>query len=209
MSTPHVSHAESTVAERPGVDRSPMLAAVGIPLGELHVNDPDALGGSVVMSRTDLIELTADAYKVWIGGLAPRTRSELCVWGESRQVQQSEELVDELLSIGLLVQLPGPTDPTAGWPNDYRLLPQGVGIGNTADDRGRYSIGDRLGAPVLEVDARIYHVWALSANTASLAEAVDLVSSMMAVATRDLMPIVYGALPYLLAQRSAYLDGRC
>jgi hypothetical protein len=185
---------------------APLLAAVGIPLGEYHADDPDALGGSLVCSAGEMFELSADSYTAWIGGLAPRTHSQLRDWCDSHDAPGGADLIGELAGAGLLTQLPASGDQPAAWLGAYRIHPQGAGIGNTAESPPRYTIVDLAGQPLLAVDAGLYHVWAMSASTASLAEAVAAVTRLTGLTLDELRPAVCEGLPYLLANRAAYLD---
>jgi hypothetical protein len=185
----------------------PLLAAVGLPLGAYHTDDPDAIGGSLVCSRGELFELSPGSYTVWIGGLSPRTRGQLREWSDSHEVLAGvADLVGELLDSGLLTRLPEPGDQSAAWLDAYRLCPQGAGIGSTAEAPAEYSIGDRLGQPLLAVDPILYYVWALSAAAASLGEAVRAAAAVLGATPSALVPAVYQGLPYLLVYRVAYLD---
>lgn len=206
MSAVPQSPAAAAPPREPQAAAAPFLAAVGIPLGEYHSDDPDAIGGSLVCSRGELFELSPGSYTVWIGGLSPRTRGQLQEWSDSHDVPDGAGRIGELLDSGLLTSLPGPGEAPAGWLGAYRLCPQGVGIGNTAGAPAEYSIGDRLGQPLLAVDPVLYHVWAMSAGGGTLADAVRTVAGLLGTPAGALLPALYHGLPYLLASRAAYLD---
>jgi hypothetical protein len=179
---------------------------VGIPLGEYHADDPDALGGSLVCSAGEIFELSADSYTAWIGGLTPHTADQLRDWCESHDVSGGADLIGELVRSGLLTELPGSGDQPTAWLGAYRIHPQGAGIGNSTESPARYTIVDPAGQPLLAVDAGLYHVWAMSASAASLTEAMVAVKTLTSLTPDELWPAIREGLPYLLAYRAAYLD---
>lgn len=193
----------------PGPVAGALVAAVGLPLGEAHSDDPEALGGCAVVRGAQLLELSTGAYTVWTGGLAPRTAAQLVEWGRWKGVDGSGELVDELLADGLLVELPDAAGPARAFAGSHRLLPQGIGNGNTAGEPGVYTLGDRMGEPLLTVDAGVYHVWALSSGAPTLAGAVASVAALMGVAPEDLLRSTLEALPLLMQARLVCLDRPC
>jgi hypothetical protein len=184
---------------------TPLVAAVGIPLGVVSVDDPDSIGPGLVAASGRLVELSVDSYLVWASAVEPRTAGEICESAAELGVPNAGPLIDELFDHGLAVELPDP-DNISAWASRVRLAPQGLGLGNTGDDREVFLIGDRSGEKVIGVDVGTYYLWGLCGSTVSLAAALDAVVVATDIPLEWLHERICGVLPELLRWRVVVLD---
>lgn len=124
------------------------------------------------------------------------------------------DLVDQLLGLGLLVEVTPGTEQALEFARTHRLVPLMLGLGNSSDEAGMFGIGF-LHQPVMEVSYSIYDVWQWSTMDDSLwatcQNAADVARRAGATQPEsiDAAALLTGFLPALhalLVPHAAYLD---
>ncbi len=152
---------------------------------------PDAVNNEVTWRRRSVVELAK------LTGLTGAT-----------------DLVDELLAMGLLVEVTPGTDQALDFAKTHRLMPLMLGLGNTSDEPWLFDIGF-LGRPIVRVFHATYDLWQWSAMDdtlwATCESAVDVARRAKSTDPEStdperLLTTFLGSLHILLSVNAACLD---
>lgn len=153
------------------------------------------------------LQLAEVQYQLWLLALSGRKRSDLEVAAQEQGFSQADDVIAGLLRVEALVELED--DPVANAPlfERLRLIPTGIGMGNSVEEPTEFKIGlPGLGA-VLAVDLRTYDVWGGSDGRKTIAEVCREAAEQVGGVSPDRF---YGQvavnLPVLLQEGVAYLD---
>lgn len=163
-------------------------------------------------------ELTDRQAAVWrlAHGVAETINDEV-PWQRSsveERLAGAAEAIDELLALGLLVEVARGAEQSRRFAKSHRLIPLMLGLGNTAHEPHDFGIGF-LGQPVLHVSHLVYDVWQWSTMDDSLwatcENATDVArragsTDPEAVDTDRLLDGFLGSMHALLITNAAYLD---
>jgi hypothetical protein len=163
-------------------------------------------------------ELTADGVRLWaLAHGLPDRLSEGVRWTREAMLaadtdpDASGPALDQLLRAGLVRQVDPDTDDVVDFARRYRIQPLMVGLGNTAADPSRWTIG--VGAtPVLTVPVAVYHLWKYAHLRPTLWAGCEAVAELSAwhssagTSARDLLRDFTTFLHPLLACSAAFLD---
>lgn len=193
------------MAEQP----TPVLIPIGVPLGHwyregLDLNDPEA---PIMAQRfgNKWLALPVSTYTVWDSTFDQNTRDELIGLATSRGVSDAHDRLNALLDDGGIVNLNGDFQYVKDLMGYYRLIPAGVGLGNSESDPTRYEIG-LPGEPRFAVNPVTYSVWAVSNSEPSLLKACEVVAEDTEESLESVVTLVAYALPTMLKARVAFMD---
>jgi hypothetical protein len=176
-------------------------------------------GGAHEVSRGGVTErLDGVSFAAW--GLAhgpidpvlaagtPWTRAELVRYTGLAGLPDAAERVDRLVDRGLLSEAPAAGPAAHAFARAHRAVPLAVGLGNTAGEPARFTIGffDRV---LLQVDALRYEVWCWSSVYETLWQVCEARSAEAGAELREPAQILdhFLAGVHLMASTNAlYLD---
>lgn len=194
---------ETTAAN--GAER-PVLP-VGFPMGPAFMEGTDETSTTCGIRRGEqLEEVSLHEYRLWGLAFDALPRSELIVRSQTAGVADAAEALDELLSRGLLVEFSDQPGDNRDLLRRFRLLPSGLGFGNTADQPDEFEIGFPGTGKLTAVDFRVYGVWGLSTRPQSIADACLTLAELAELPARSVMDQVAFNLPGLVARGLTYLD---
>jgi hypothetical protein len=168
-------------------------------------------------------DLSADQFAVWAAAHAtleavenavPWRRHSIETHPQVNAVADAGGVIEELLGLGLLVEVTPGTDQAHDFARSHRLVPLMLGLGNDPDDLNMFGIGF-LHQPVLSVSHAIYDLWQWSAMDDSLwatcQNAADVARRAGATDPEFIDPGtlatgLVGSLHVLLLANAAYLD---
>lgn len=90
---------------------------------------------------------------------APWTREAIAEAAHGYHRTKVHDIIDSLLSLGLLTVVRSGTDQAVEFAYHYRIRPLLVGLGNEPENPARTGIGLPGLAPLLEVDASDFEIW--------------------------------------------------
>lgn len=153
------------------------------------------------------LQLAEVQYEIWWLARGGRPRSDLEVAAQEQGIPQAADVIAGLLHVEALVELED--DPVANAPlfERIRLIPTGIGMGNSVERPTEFKIGlPELGARIA-VDLRTYDVWSGSDGRKTIAEVCREAAQQAGGVDPDHF---YGQaavnLPILLQEGVAYLD---
>lgn len=204
----------------------PLVLPVGHDTGVFPAeDDPEQPDHHQVRRGDELIGLPEPAYAVWslCHGRANQhdqpadrrwTRRAVQAIAERDGIGQARTLIRQLTDDDLATEVV-PGSKQGIWVAEaYRIAPTLLGLGNTAEDPGTYTIG-RFGTPVLRVSRNLYEVWRWSPVSHSLWDACQRFAAEERVngetdpASANPEMVLAGVLDNLhglLAGGAAYLD---
>ncbi|MQA78492.1 MAG: hypothetical protein GEV10_08435 [Streptosporangiales bacterium] len=185
-----------------------VLLPVGQPLGFVY---PFAAGdgepAASVRVGDDIQELSPGEYRIWLMAFGPTDDDDLVRRAEELGVTDSRDVIEAYLELGLFINVDpaGPMDTLATVLDEHRLTPGGVGMGNSPEEPGTFSVGGPELEPRVRMNLDVYTLWATS-NGASI---LRLCRDMTSGGERDLEGIVRNIaenLPGLIGTGSGFLD---
>lgn len=200
----------------------PLIFPVGHYMGAFH----DAVDGPVKFRRVRLgveIEQLADDDHFGVWALAhgmpdrvnqgPWTRGSLIAIASEMGMSKVDQLIDDLISQGLLFEVARGTGPAVEFARRHRVQPLMVGLGNTPDDRLHFNLGFVGTPPALKINSFQYEVWLWSRVAPSLWELAEMFvkveqanSADVVIEPPHVIDRVLGELHPMLAHNAAYLD---
>ncbi|MGH3737666.1 MAG: hypothetical protein ACRDT6_18950 [Micromonosporaceae bacterium] len=171
MPTPKRRAAEPAAepaAPPPAAASEPVHAPLIFPVGHFTGGFPDADEPAEqayhVRRGSELVALPGDAFLVW--GFAhgtpdhpqPWTRQEVFSQARSTGLDSVPQLVRDLGTAGLVAEVFPGTPAAREFAETHQAHPTLLGLGNTADDVGTFSIG-LVGTPMLQVSRAIFELW--------------------------------------------------
>lgn len=180
---------------------------VGFPLGLVVRED----GGRdeqpyEIRKGTGSVDLAEGQYRLWLLAFDGLARPELLAACQAQEIPYADQIVEDLLRVGALVELED--DPLANVRllERHRLHPMGVGVGNSRERPREWRIAlPGLGVAV-SVDVRVYTVWSDSVAGGSLAGHCRRLARQVGVEPARLLGQVAVNLAPLLQRGVAYLD---
>jgi hypothetical protein len=204
---------------RSGATPGALLFPVGHYLGVNNRLDATAPQQQVRRGAT-FHGLTEEHYAIWaaahgtaeaIENDVPWQRQSIAAHPRVIGLARVDELIDELLGMGLLVEAAPGTDQALAFARSHRLVPLMLGLGNSGRKPGVFGIGF-LRQPVVEVSFGIYDLWQWSSMDDSLwatCENSAEVARRSKVESLDPVELLTGFLPTLhalLLANAACLD---
>jgi hypothetical protein len=168
-------------------------------------------------------DLTGDQFAFWsLAHGTPEAVQNDVAWqrrsveDQARQTDlaHADQVIDELLDLGLLVEVTPGDSEALDFARSHRLVPLMLGLGNSTDEPDMFGIGF-LHQPVLQVSHAIYDLWQWSAMDDSLwatcENAADVARRSGStnpdfVDPASLLGGLLGSLHALLLANAAYLD---
>lgn len=145
---------------------------------------------------------------------APWHRAAVESVARASGIDDAPDTIDQLIGLGLLVEVERGTNGELDFANNHRLVPLMLGLGSVPDEPGLFGIGF-LNQPILQVTHPIYDLWQWSTMDDSLwatcegaADAARRggITDESATDPAQLLTGFVGALHGLLLARAAYLD---
>lgn len=168
-------------------------------------------------------ELTGDQFTVWVAAHGSSdavennvawTRQSVEEDAHAHGVADAERLVDELVNLGLLVEVTPTNNRALDFARSHRVVPIMLGLGDSPSEQGMFDIGF-LNQPVVEVSHPIYDLWQWSSmddtlwatcqNAADVARRAGSTDPNYVDPSRLLAGFV-GQLHALLVTHAAYID---
>lgn len=191
-----------------GATTGSAVLPVGFPLGTSH---PLGIGEPVeqpqeIRKGESFYNVTAGQYAAWMLALQAADREVLEASCTASGLPNAGELIEDLLEAGLLVAMWD--SPLQNLPllESHRLLPVGLGFGNSLEHQDAFVIGQFGLGPRLTVDLRVYLVWGLSTRPISVAEACREVAATYDVDVEPVLGQLAVNLPLLIRHGAALLD---
>lgn len=201
-----------TVATQPspaGVEQRTgrALLPVGFPLG-LVVGEDGRRDEQPYEIRkgSGIVDLAESQYRIWLLAFDGLARPDLLAACRAQEIAYAEEIVEDLVRVGALVELED--DPLANVRvlETHRLHPMGIGLGNSRERPREWRIAlPGLGVGVT-VDVRVYTVWSDSVCGGSLAGHCRRLARDVGVEPARILGQVAVNLAPLLQRGVAYLD---
>lgn len=218
---PDVASAERLTATEQD-DVGPLLVPIGHYVGALYQDGERGVRRQVRRGAT-FHDLTDDQFAVWSAAHGTQEAVQAGLAWRRRSVEQHPDvaglagaggLIDEMLALGLLAEVPPARDQVLEFARSYRLVPLMLGLGNSTDDLDMFDIGF-LHQPVLSVSYPIYDLWQWSTvddsmwatceNAADVAQRSGYTNPDYVDPARLLSGLLR-SLHALFAARAAYLD---
>jgi hypothetical protein len=202
---------------------SQVIVPAGLMLGAFHDGDADT--GDPLYWHLDIggyaEQLTALETIVWVtaladpekyaagGGTRDALRTELRGRLEA-PIADPDPTIDDLLSRRALVEFDPAGDDIEEFGTRHRLLPLGIGFGNTNDAPENYAIGVS-GEPRVSVDGETYTLWANSHRYPNVWEscatfAKEAFDEGLQPDTKSVLHAFAANIPVLVASEVAVLD---
>lgn len=202
---------------------SQVIVPAGLMLGPFH--DGDAPDAQPLYWHLDVggyaEQLTALETIVWVTAMADpekyangsgtrdalrealRTKSE-------PPIADPDQTIDELLRRRALVEFDPAGDDIEAFGTSHRLLPLGIGFGNTNEEPEQYTIGVS-GQPRVSVDGETYALWANTHRYPNLWEscatfAKEAFDEGLQPDTKNVLQGLAANIPVLVASEVAILD---
>lgn len=194
-----------------------LIFPIGHQIGPLY-RAGEVVAAMQVRRGATFHDLTERQAAVWrlahgvpdaVGAQVPWQRSSV-----EERLASAGEIIDELLDLGLLVEVTPGSEQSEGFAGSHRLVPLMLGLGNSADEPNDFGIGF-LSQPVLQVSHLIFDVWQWSTMDDSLWNTCENATDVArragstdpdAVETSRLLAGFLGSLHALLTTNAAYLD---
>jgi hypothetical protein len=151
-------------------------------------------------------ELSPGEYLIWLSAFSHHSPAALIDTCRDRGIQDTPIVIEALLGLGMLTAINN---------DDIDLLPEklaslrlvtiGIGLGNSPDNLGDWTIGGPDLNPRAVVNFDVYSAWALSYRSTSW----DACEQIAKDGHQDPLPIAQNLvdnLPVLLSAACAYLD---
>lgn len=170
----------------------------------------------------DVRRLSDEQFAVW--GLAHGlpTRPADRPWGRksmlkaARHVRGAKQVLDSLIEDHLIFETTPGTDSAVDFARRHRMVPLMFGLGNTAEEPWKYSVG-MLGQPLVEMSAMAYdlyewahmdaNLWLACEGAAATAGRVGI-EDPLATDPKLMLDALLGTLHMLLSPNAVYLDIR-
>lgn len=202
---------------------SQVIVSAGLMLGPFHTGE--APGGQPQYWHLEIggyaEQLTALETIVWVTALADAekyaagkgTRDALCTALRTRSdapIADPDPVIYDLLSRRALVEFDPAGDDIETFGTSHRLLPLGIGFGNTNEEPEQYTIGVS-GQPRVAVDGETYALWANTHRYPNLWEscatfAKEAFDEGLQPDTRSVLHGFAANIPALVASEVAVLD---
>jgi hypothetical protein len=167
----------------------------------------------------EVLRLTDDTFAVWALSHGLRDRIGAGGWTRhtlldaARGMPDPEKLLDWLIGDGLVAEVVPGSREAIHFAGRYRIQPLMTGLGNTAAEPLRFSIGILGQPPAVTVDAIGYELWQwgrLDRDLWQVAQRLvavqDRVSPGRQPRPEEMLTGILERLPLLLAHNAAYLD---
>jgi hypothetical protein len=183
------------------------MLPVGFPLGLAVAED----GGREdqpyeIRKGAGVVDLAESQYRLWLLAFDGHARPDLLAACRAQEIAYAEDIVEDLLRVGALVELED--DPLANVRllERLRLHPMGIGVGNSRERPREWRIAQPgLGVSVT-VDIRVYMVWSEGVSDGSVADHCRRLARGVGVEPARILGQVAVNLALLLQQGVAYLD---
>lgn len=182
--------------------QSNLLVALGIPQGLLSPATGRELRG-FVRRGGDFVELSPDAYVLWVRALAPQTTSSLAQWYKGRL--DAETVLRNMEDARLVLRVNWRNDGNVVIPN-VRLLPLGMNWASNPDNPGTVIIASPDGVPRLFLNPIPFSIWSLCDGQTGLPEVCSIVSKEHNLPRKIVEENAIGTLLAVMANRLAYID---
>jgi hypothetical protein len=183
----------------------PTYLALGIPLGALVT--PTSPGPRCGLRRGGrYVELPVEAYEYWHLALDSRSEEEL----RAVAIRQgaAADFADNLqwfVEARLLLPWHGDARDVAHYAH-LRVIPCGIGAGNTAAHPDRFTVLHRDGRPALDLDVVGYALWSFCDGTVSLDQACRQTAQHLQVPPDAVSARAGTAVVQWMRQGVAFLD---
>jgi hypothetical protein len=180
---------------------------VGFPLGLVVAEDGRRDEQPYEIRKgAGVIDLAESQYRIWLLAFDGLARPDLLAACRAQEIAYADEIVEDLVKVGALVELED--DPLANVPllDTLRLHPMGIGVGNSRERPREWRIAlPGLGVGVT-VDVRVYTVWSAAVCGGSLAGHCRRLARDVGVEPARILAQVAVNLAPLLQRGVAYLD---
>lgn len=184
-----------------GSGPSASFVAIGTPVGIVPSAD-DRPSAVTIRAGSRFVALDGSSARVWVRAAAPAGSAELAA--DAR----SDGDLEELVSTGLLVQLPVQNGADTIEESFFGLVPVPLTRIATSglNDDGSWSISDWNGQPRVQLDQIDYLVWSFLNGRVSIREALHRTASILEVEPARLRDRAIRLIVALLISRSIVLD---
>ena len=219
--------ADGSTSEQPDSPAADQVGSLLLPIGHYvgiqHRGDTPAQATRQVRRGGTFHDLTDDQYALWaLAHGTPDAIQDGAAWHRGLVEERARatgsadpaSTVDELLDLGLLVEVTSADGQALEFATRHRLVPLMLGLGNSPDEPDMFGIGF-LQQPIVQVSHAIYDVWQWSTMDDSLwatcENAADVAQRAGSTAPEFVDPAtllsgVLSALHILLFTNAACLD---
>jgi hypothetical protein len=165
------------MSEHSGAPRGSLIFPIGQYVGAFTAADRPGERSHHICGDGRVAELTEESFAVWamahgpldpiIASSAAWTRRELEQYAGRAGVAGTARLIEDLAGRGLLAETPLQGPAARAFADGHRAVPTMLGLGNTAEDPERFTIGF-FDSDVLEVGEGLYELWAWSGADGNL-----------------------------------------
>lgn len=188
--------------------RFPLVVSVGIPVGTQVI--PWETSASEVRAGIrcggKYISFPMDHYEVWLYAIGGVRLDRFYAWGRDRGIDDIEQAVTDLVGMRLFWRMSGTLDVDSEQFDRIRVIPRGVGLGNSMPEPHRYAIGDQDFTPTLTVDFVAYNIWTFCDGALSYRAACEATAKHLAMNIADVLARAESLIPALMGNKLAYLD---
>ena len=182
------------------------VLAVGYPLGftaPLDGSEVPELPYAIRLGDATL-DLAEEHWQLWLSAFDGGEKANLVAATARLGVERRS--VDDLFAAGALIELEDVPAANADLFERLRILPTGIGLGNSADERARFRIALPGIGVRITTDVRAYHVWRRCDGRVTLAQACRDEAVDAGVAPEVVVAQIAVNLSWFLREGVIYLD---
>jgi hypothetical protein len=180
-----------------------MLVPIGIPVGNLTISPDAAEVIGVIRLAGNVIQIPAGALELWMQCRKKVNESDLRKWAFTNDIRGVVQIIARLQEHELLAPWPIPSNGHLLL-KKYRLVPQGLGLGNRPDRPEAYRIA--IGDEAIYLDMALFMCWSASNYAESLFAAASATAQDLRLDQERVMRHLYDNVPQLLALNLGFLD---
>lgn len=197
---------EKAPARVPGV-ALPEFIVLGVSMGlTATLNQPRSEMSAAVRLGDTIYNLPLALYKTWWQARRSQARATLEEWAKKDDIEVAPESLDWFREQGLVVPWPVKSGMVPQFLSRHKILPIGIGIGNSAEAPESYEIITQDMRPVAHLGIFPYSVWSYSDGCRSVWEACEYVAHESGSPTEEVNSHMLATLPLLIEANVAYLD---
>ena len=180
--------------------------AVGVPLGAF-VPDEMAQNASCHIRRAGrFFQMPLEPYEWWSSALDGITEDDLrAIAARHHDLDDFADNLAWFLESRLLLPWTG-QDVDVERFSDIRVIPWGIGAGNSIEDPVRFSIVSRQGVPAVAVDVMAYTIWSFCDGATTLEAVCRATADHLQMALDDVRHRALTLVPTLMRNGLAFLD---
>ena len=189
-------------------DHSIIYLAVGIPQGIIWVDEqPEEESLGNVRNGRTTVHFPLDSFEYWIRALDGVTVDTLLeVAAKQDDLDDFADNLAFMVESKLLLPWTGTAKDIELF-RDLRIIPTGIGVGNSSDEPLKFLICSRNdGQPLVRTDFVSYAIWSYCDGISSLEQACQSASEHFSVPLDEVRQLALALVPALMRYGAALLD---